>query len=45
MVICTIDHTDGDLHNDQTYFNIQILHMGTFEIKVKIKIIQYVCIW
>ena len=22
MVICTIDHTDGDLHNDQTYFDI-----------------------
>ena len=24
MVICTIDETDGDLHNDQTYFDIEI---------------------
>ena len=24
MVICTIDHTDGDLHNDQTHFDIEI---------------------
>ena len=50
MVICTTDHTDGDLHNDQTYFDILNLYMGTFrvgikvKIKVRIEIIQHVCI-
>ena len=24
IVICTIDQTDGDLHNDQTYFDLKI---------------------
>ena len=60
MVICTIDHTDGDLHNDQQ--NVICLKIKTehtlnieiyiweplrvkVEIKVRIKIIQYVHIW
>ena len=42
IVICTTDHTDVDLHNDQHTLIVKFLHMGTFEIKVKIKIIQYV---
>ena len=48
------DQTDGGLYNDQTDADLQMLiyimiilwylnlHMGTFEIKVEIKIIQYV---
>ena len=52
MVICTIDHTDNNLHNDQIYFDIEIYiweHLELelksklkSELKVGIKIIQYV---
>ena len=43
MVMCTIDQTGGDLHNDQTYFDIKIYIWEHLELKLKveIKIIQY----
>ena len=37
MVICTIDHTDGDLHNDQTDNDLHN-DQTYFEIKVRIKL-------
>ena len=38
MVICTIDHTDGDLHNDQTYFDIEIYIWEHLELELKSKL-------
>ena len=38
MVICTIDHTDGDLHNDQTYFDIEIYIWKHLELELKLKL-------
>ena len=38
MIICTIDHTDGDLHNDQTYFDIEIYIWGHLELELKLKL-------
>ena len=38
MVICTIDHTDGDLHNDQTYFDIEICIWEHLELELKSKL-------
>ena len=47
MVICTIDHTDGDLHNDQqmviclkikqNYFVIEIYIWEHLELKLRLK--------
>ena len=34
MVICTIDQTGGDLHNDQTYIDIKIYRWGHLESKL-----------
>ena len=31
MVICTIDQMGGDLHNDQTYFDIEIYSLEHLE--------------
>ena len=45
MVIYTIDHTDAvGLHNDHILI-FKFTDMGTFQvgIKVKFKVIQYVC--
>ena len=38
MVFCTIDHTDGDLHNDQTYFDIEIYIWEPLELELKWKL-------
>ena len=38
MVICTIDHTDGDLHNDQTHFDIEIYIWEHLELELKSKL-------
>ena len=48
MVICTIDHTDGDLHNDQQMVICLMikqnilwylnLYMGTFRVGIKSKL-------
>ena len=38
MVICTIDHTNGDLHNDHTYFDIEIYIWEHLELELKSKL-------
>ena len=38
LVICTIDHTNGDLHNDQTYFDIKIYIWEHLELELKSKL-------
>ena len=38
IVICTIDQTDGDLHKDQTYFDIEIYRWEHLELKLKSKL-------
>ena len=38
MVICTIDHIDGDLHNDQTCHDIYIYIWEYLELELKSKL-------
>ena len=38
MVICTIDHTDNNLHNDQIYFDIEIYIWEHLELELKSKL-------
>ena len=36
MVVCTTDQAGGNLHNDQTYFDIKIYRWEHLELKLKL---------